>query len=84
MYLKMVDSAKDKPTYSREVTGRDEEKELLNDLLLTPRSEFVAMIGRRRVGKTFLIKNHFRQFDFECTALHNGTLEEQLENFGVK
>ncbi len=80
----MVDSAKDKPTYSREVTGRDEEKELLNDLLLTPRSEFVAMIGRRRVGKTFLIKNHFRQFDFECTALHNGTLEEQLENFVTK
>ncbi len=80
----MIDSAKDKSLYNVIVTGREEEKILLNDLLASPQSEFIAMVGRRRVGKTFLIKNHYHQFDFECTALHNGNLSEQLENFCFK
>lgn len=80
----MADSAKDKPNYNVAITGRKEEREILDHLLITPQSEFVAMIGRRRVGKTFLIKNHYHQFDFECTALHNGSLAEQLQNFHFK
>lgn len=80
----MTDSAKDKPIYNAAITGRDEEKILLDELQVTPQSEFIAMIGRRRVGKTFLIKNHYHQFDFECTAYHNGSLQVQLENFRFK
>ncbi len=42
----------------------------------------VAVYGRRRVGKTFLIHNIFRQeLAFEFSGIHNATLEQQLENF---
>lgn len=42
----------------------------------------IAITGRRRVGKTFLIRSHFNdQFDFELTGVLNGTIEEQLGNF---
>ena len=42
----------------------------------------VAVIGRRRVGKTFLIKTVYKeQILFEITGLQNAPLKEQLENF---
>ena len=37
------------------LTGRAEEKEILLNALASPASEMVAVLGRRRVGKTFLI-----------------------------
>ncbi|MEM1124258.1 MAG: ATP-binding protein [Bacteroidota bacterium] len=46
-------------------------------------SEFVAVYGRRRVGKTMLIRYHYRnQIAFQLTALaHTSTTENQLLNF---
>lgn len=45
-------------------------------------AEMIAVTGRRRVGKTFLIRSILEgRLDFEITGIHNGTLEEQLENF---
>lgn len=42
----------------------------------------IAVIGRRRVGKTFLIRSFFAgKIDFEITGIHNGTLSEQMQNF---
>jgi hypothetical protein len=69
------------PLFTATVIGRQEEKELLKGIHRSGQAEMVAIMGRRRVGITFLIKNYFRQFAFECTAMHNAGLDEQLENF---
>lgn len=46
------------------------------------RSEFVVVYGRRRVGKTFLIRQYFNnRFDFELTGLANANTSQQLKNF---
>jgi len=64
--------------------GRTEELSDLKSLLTSNRSEFVAIYGRRRVGKTFLVRSAFyQQFAFEVTALGNATLNQQLNNFYV-
>lgn len=42
----------------------------------------VAIIGRRRVGKTFLIKTVYKDYiKFEVTGIQNAPLDGQLENF---
>ncbi|MBK8623357.1 MAG: AAA family ATPase [Saprospiraceae bacterium] len=46
------------------------------------RSHFVAVYGRRRVGKTFLIRKAFDdQFTFYTTGIARGSLKEQLATF---
>jgi len=67
-----------------QLTGRIKELSDLKSLLTSNRSEFVAIYGRRRVGKTFLVRSAFyQQFAFEVTALGNATLNQQLTNFHV-
>ncbi|WP_194846807.1 hypothetical protein [Candidatus Neptunochlamydia vexilliferae] len=40
-----------------EVIGRKEEKEILNKFFTSNNAEFMAVYGRRRVGKTYLIRD---------------------------
>ena len=48
--------------------GRNEEIEVLERYYDSPKSEFVAIYGRRRVGKTYLVKETLgKRFDFEFT-----------------
>jgi uncharacterized protein len=63
------------------LSGRIEEKQLLQKALQSSEAEMIAIVGRRRVGKTFLINQTVSQFDFECTGITNATLIEQLTNF---
>lgn len=64
------------------ITGRDEEKKLLQSLLESDKSEFVAVYGRRRVGKTFLVRETFNyQFAFQHTGLQDANTKEQLDEF---
>ena len=64
--------------------GRKKELATLKSLLYSDKSEFIAVYGRRRVGKTFLIRSAFnQQFTFQVTALANATLSQQLTNFHV-
>lgn len=42
------------------IIGRKAEIEELNTLYHSKKAEFVAVYGRRRVGKTYLIKELFR------------------------
>ena len=64
--------------------GRKKEYNFLKSLLYSDRSEFIAVYGRRRVGKTFLIRSAFdQQFTFQVTALGNATMAQQLTNFHV-
>jgi AAA+ ATPase superfamily predicted ATPase len=46
------------------------------------KAELVAVYGRRRVGKTFLVKQFFgNKFDFYTTGIYEGTKAEQLKFF---
>ena len=51
-------------------------------MLRSKESQFCAIYGRRRVGKTFLVKQTFEgQFAFVHTGLNDATKEEQLWEF---
>jgi AAA+ ATPase superfamily predicted ATPase len=65
--------------------GREKEQAILNAALESGEAEMVAVIGRRRVGKTFLIKTAYAlQLDFEVTGVQNAPLSEQLQNFAFR
>ncbi len=67
------------------VIGRKEQKDLFKEALESDRSEFVVVYGRRRVGKTYLVKNVLgSSIDFEMTGIQNGNLKDQLQNFTHK
>lgn len=62
--------------------GRKKEQELLKNCLESPRAEFLVVYGRRRVGKTYLIKEYFNNsFSFYATGLSNAKTKEQLRAF---
>ncbi|MEZ4847267.1 MAG: ATP-binding protein [Bacteroidia bacterium] len=62
--------------------GREKEQQTLQKALASYEAEMVAVIGRRRIGKTFLIRNAYEgQIDLEVTGTQNTTGKEQLENF---
>lgn len=64
------------------IIGRDAEKKILKDMLGSGEAELIAILGRRRVGKTFLVRGYYRQqLVFECTGLHDAGLADQLLNF---
>lgn len=64
------------------LVGRFNEIKSFENIYGSNNSEFVAVYGRRRVGKTFLIRNVFKErFIFQLTALANATLDDQLSNF---
>jgi uncharacterized protein len=66
----------------KQLIARIQERETLLATLQTSESEMVAVIGRRRVGKTFLIKNAFAdRIIFEVTGVQKAEKKEQLQNF---
>jgi uncharacterized protein len=64
--------------------GREKELMILNKKLNSEKSEFVALYGRRRVGKTFLVRKAFEgKVTFQLTGLANAALQAQLLNFNM-
>ena len=64
------------------MVGRGHELEQLKTAYSSDKSEFVAVYGRRRVGKTFLISECFaNRFAFSHAGMEGASLREQLENF---
>lgn len=64
------------------IIGRKEEQRELERLTNSGMPEFVAVYGRRRVGKTFLVKEFFgNNFVFYTTGVSRGSKAEQLRNF---
>ncbi len=65
--------------------GRKKEVKRLKAALLAKKSSFIAITGRRRVGKTFLIDTTLgRHYCFSMTGIQNGDKTSQLFNFSVK
>ena len=66
------------------IIGRKEEQQILHSAAQTENSEFVAVYGRRRVGKTYLIRETFGyKFTFQHTGLAKGNTKEQLFSFAI-
>ncbi|MGB0838543.1 MAG: AAA family ATPase [Chitinophagales bacterium] len=62
--------------------AREREIKKLQKVWNSRRSEFVAVYGRRRVGKTFLVRTMFKnEFTFYSTAIANVDKKQQLFNF---
>lgn len=65
-----------------EIIGREQEQEQLEMCLGSSRPEFVAIYGRRRVGKTFLVREFFKgRFAFYATGVADRRTRDQLRSF---
>jgi AAA+ ATPase superfamily predicted ATPase len=70
------------PNKTMELIGRDREKAYLNQKFKSDKAELIAIIGRRRVGKTFFVKETMKnQLFFQFTGLYKSTLGEHMERF---
>jgi AAA+ ATPase superfamily predicted ATPase len=68
----------------QDIIGRTVELALLQEYIDSNKSEFVAVYGRRRVGKTFLIRKAAKeQFSFFVTGVYQASKSEQLTNFAI-
>ena len=68
-----------------QLIGRQEEQQILLNALASREAEMVAVFGRRRVGKTFLVKQTYRErIVFELTGLQQATNADQLQNFSLQ
>lgn len=66
----------------RAIIGREKEKNELKKYISSEQSEFVAIYGRRRVGKTYLVKELLEgKFTFRVTGKEKANLTDQLLNF---
>jgi hypothetical protein len=65
--------------------GRKREQDALTNCLASGRPEFVAVYGRRRVGKTYLVRSFFKDgFAFYATGVASGKTRDQLKAFHAK
>ncbi len=66
------------------IIGRLPERNRIKEIIEDYKPAFIAVYGRRRVGKTYLIKEYFNNnFTFYTTGLANSTTEMQLVNFTI-
>lgn len=66
----------------KEIIGREYEQHVLDNLCKEDEARLVAVYGRRRVGKTFLVKRYFNeQFDFFFTGSFETPQDVQLALF---
>ena len=65
------------------LVGREKEVAALRHAQASDKSEFIAVYGRRRIGKTFLVRETFGyHFCFQHAGLYNAKKREQLLAFG--
>lgn len=66
------------------IIGRKQELKLLDKIYNSKEAEFVIVYGRRRVGKTYLIREFFSNKKcklLHATGLQHGTQKKQLKKF---
>jgi uncharacterized protein len=65
-----------------DIVGRLIEKEQLATLESNNSSDFLVVYGRRRIGKTFLLRTYYNdRFALYVTGLKNGSTKHQINNF---
>jgi uncharacterized protein len=65
--------------------GRLAEIDIMQQLLISPNAEMLTVYGRRRVGKTYLIKQVYKsKMSFEFTGTRKASLRNQLFKFAEK
>lgn len=70
-----------------EIIGRKQEKRLLKQVYSSKKGQFLALYGRRRVGKTYLVNQFFREQDcyfINVTGQYKGKMKDQLANFNAE
>lgn len=68
-----------------EIIGREQEKQRLDQCMKSSEPQLIALYGRRRVGKTFMVNHYFNgRFDFKLTGIYDQPLEMQLKNFAIE
>lgn len=61
------------------IIGRKAEQEILRQRMESKSPELIAIYGRRRIGKTYLVRQYFNDtFSFYFTGIYQGTKKEQL------
>jgi len=66
----------------RTLIGRINEQKRLMNHFTSNKAEFIVLFGRRRIGKTFLIKSLFEaKFVFYATGMQVGDMAAQIKNF---
>ena len=60
----------------RTMAGRETEFEVMRELLTSNKAELVAIIGRRRIGKTYLVKQVYK----DCLSFHFTGIKEADKN----
>ncbi len=69
---------------SKIIIGRAVEKEILTEAAAATGADLLAVTGRRRVGKTYLIKALFEnQLHFEFSGILNASNEQHLHSFSI-
>lgn len=64
------------------IIGRELEIEQLQKYIGSRKAEFIAIYGRRRVGKTYLVRQLFQErLAFDMSGVINGSKEEQMGSF---
>ena len=70
---------------NKALIGRKKEIDLIQRYYDSPKTEMIAVYGRRRVGKTFLIKETMGEFfDFEFVGMYKTPAKIQRELFQKK
>ena len=68
------------------IIGRHKEQKQLDEILNSNAAEFIALYGRRRVGKTYLVRTFLRQkkcLYFQLSGEKKAKVAQQLKNFSL-
>ena len=72
----------EKMKYNTSIIGRRHEQDLIREYYESTKAELVAVYGRRRVGKTYLVRQFFdNDFDFYFTGSFETPRSTQLTLF---
>ncbi len=69
---------------SEKIIGREVEQAILEELFNSKKAEFLAIYGRRRIGKTMLIRVFFKEKNaifLNTTGTLQGSMKQQIDNF---
>ena len=64
------------------LVGREREQDILRQAIAKESSQLIAVYGRRRVGKTYLIENTLtKEIVYDATGIKDASIRTQISNF---